>query len=86
MDGDIEVVGNDKPMRLPEPASVAALGAEDDRIVEYVRQHGSIGNGECRALLGVDRNRATYLLTRLVRTGTLTTNGKSGRWLRYSAP
>ncbi|OGG54874.1 MAG: hypothetical protein A3F84_13185 [Candidatus Handelsmanbacteria bacterium RIFCSPLOWO2_12_FULL_64_10] len=57
--------------------------SEQDLILTCVRQRGSIGNEECRALLAVDRRRATYLLDRLCESGLLTREG-SQRWTRYS--
>ena len=38
---------------------------EEDKILAYVRREGSITNGQCRQLLGVDEPRAYYLLKKL---------------------
>ena len=38
---------------------------EEDKILAYVRREGSITNGQCRLLLGVDEPRAYYLLKKL---------------------
>lgn len=56
--------------------------AEDDRILAFVKEHGSINNTECRELLGVGMHRAWYLLRKMHRTGTLRQDS-SGRWARY---
>jgi DNA-binding NtrC family response regulator len=65
------------------PAQTPVQPSEQDLILTYVRQRGSIGNEECRALLSVDRRHATYLLDRLCESGLLTREG-SQRWTRYS--
>lgn len=55
---------------------------DDHRVIEYVRQHGSISNEESRELLGVKANQAWYVLKRLVDKGLLRKKG-SRRWTRY---
>jgi ATP-dependent DNA helicase RecG len=37
----------------------------EDRVLDYVRQHGSITNAQCRKHLGVSRRRALYVLKSL---------------------
>ena len=56
-----------------------------EQILAHVRQHGSISNTECRELLSVDLQRASYLLKKLHVDGVL---GKEGerRWTRYTLP
>jgi DNA-binding NtrC family response regulator len=39
--------------------------AEEDRVLAYVQQNGSINNAECRVFLEVDRHRAFYLLEKM---------------------
>jgi ATP-dependent DNA helicase RecG len=46
------------------------LETDQEKIIAYVRAHGSINNAECRKLLGVDLHRASYLLGKLFREGT----------------
>ena len=41
------------------------LESDESRILEYVREHGMINDGECRELLEIDRHRANYLLKKL---------------------
>ena len=55
---------------------------DEENILAYVRQHGSINNRQCRSLLSVDNRRATYLLQKLMKYGLLVHEGKQ-RWSRY---
>ena len=55
---------------------------DEKKIWEYVREHGSINNQQCRELLAVDNPRASYLLQKLQRYGLLALEGKK-RWSRY---
>ena len=55
---------------------------DEDRILAYIREHGSITNTECRDLLSVDDRRAYYLLKKLCDTGKLKPRRK-GKWRRY---
>ena len=71
-----EMVKTDMP-RLPI--------TDEERILMYVRTHGSITNAECRALLNVEANRASYLLKKMYRTGLLTRKN-ARRWAQYSLP
>ncbi len=70
---------------LGVPAKIEArvqARTDEDKILAYVREHGSIGNAECRALLGVEMLRAWYLLKRLSDAGSLRRVG-TRRWARY---
>jgi DNA-binding NtrC family response regulator len=68
------------------PVSQAPVQAsEEELILKYVQQRGSIGNEECRQLLSVDRSRATYLLDKLCEAGRLSREG-ARRWTRYRLP
>ncbi|MBI1925067.1 hypothetical protein HYR99_12565 [Candidatus Poribacteria bacterium] len=44
---------------------------DEEKILAYVREHGSINNAECRTLLNIDQQRANYLLRKLHRYGLL---------------
>jgi hypothetical protein len=59
--------------------------ADEDKILAYVRKHGTINNTECRELLSVDLQRASYLLKRMAAEGTLKREGER-RWARYRLP
>jgi hypothetical protein len=50
--------------------------------LEYVRQHGSINNSECRDLLRVGLQRASHLLKKMYMRGSLRREGER-RWARY---
>jgi ATP-dependent DNA helicase RecG len=54
----------------------------EERIMAYIREHGSINNAECRTLLGVEAARAWYQLRLLHERGLLKQVGKT-RWRRY---
>ena len=58
---------------------------DEDRILAYVRETGSINNAQCRGLLGVDEVRAYYLVRKLTKKGNLRPRG-SGRWRVYVLP
>jgi len=47
-----------------------------------VEEHGSISNTECRDLLAIDLQRASYLLKKLHAQGLLERQG-ARRWSRY---
>lgn len=55
---------------------------DEEKIVAWVREKGSITNKQCQQLLGVDVKRASYLLTKLTEQGQLKAKGK-GRWRTY---
>ena len=55
---------------------------DEEKILAYIREHGSISNSECRKLLSADRHRATYLLQKMQRYGLLLREGEL-RWARY---
>ena len=59
-----------------------AQSQDEERVLAYVHQHGSINNKKCRELLGVDNRRASYLLTKMERYGLLAHEGEK-RWSRY---
>lgn len=69
-------------MAKPEVMPPRGLLGDEEKIVAYVKENGSISNAECRSLLGVDQVRAYYLLRKLRGAGHLKEVGK-GRWRRY---
>jgi len=64
---------------LPQPQT------EEEKILAYVRQHGSINNTECRDFLGIEPSRAWYLLKKLCAHELLKRQGEK-RWARYVLP
>lgn len=58
-------------------------GSDEEKVIGFVREHASIGNTECRKLLGTNVKRASYLLGKLVKEGVLTKQGEK-RWARYT--
>jgi ATP-dependent DNA helicase RecG len=65
-----------------EPPQREPAGGDEERILAYVRTHGSISNAECRGVLGVSERQAWYLLNKLAKAGYLRREG-SRRWSRY---
>ncbi len=72
--------GTDGPKVAASASQTAA--ADEQRILAYVREHGSINNTQCRELLGVGIHRAWYLLRKLQRSGALVQDS-SRRWAQY---
>jgi ATP-dependent DNA helicase RecG len=66
---------------LPEPLEPAS---QEARILALVREKGAISNSECQALLGVDENRAYYLLKKLADAGRLKPQGRGKVNIRFS--
>jgi predicted HTH transcriptional regulator len=60
--------------KLPEQL---APETDENKILAFVREHGSITNIQCRQLLDVNEPRAYYLLKKLSDDGHLKPNGKS---------
>lgn len=70
------------PRELPEQK---VPQADEDKILVYVREHDTINNTECRELLSMDLQRASYLLKKIAAEGTLKREGER-RWARYRLP
>ena len=62
-----------------------AQPADEEKILAYVREKGSINNEACRELLTIGENQAWYLLRKLTDAGALKRQGE-GRWRRYMLP
>jgi len=58
------------------------LLSEAGNVIDYIKEHGSITNAQCRELLSIDRHRANYLLQKMHENGLLTREGEL-RWTRY---
>ena len=58
---------------------------EEDFILAYVEQNGSINNTECRGFLNVDLHHASYLLRKMHKAKVLICTG-GRRWARYRLP
>ncbi len=56
--------------------------SHEETILAHVKKHGSINNTECRDLLEIDLNKASYLQKKLAKKGILKQSGKR-RWTRY---
>jgi len=55
---------------------------DEEKILAYIREHGSITNKKCRDLLSESYNRASYLLRKMHQYGLLVREGEQ-RWARY---
>lgn len=64
-------------IKVPEVKST-----DEEKILAYVREHGSIGNSECRELLKTELYHASYLLKKMYSQGKLRREGRR-RWARY---
>jgi len=49
---------------------------DEEKILTYVREHTRINNTECRQLLNLDYNKASYILKKMNREGKLVREGK----------
>ncbi len=63
----------------------AVLTSDEEKILAWVREKGSINNVECRKLLGVSVFRASRVLKALHQKGLLNRVGEK-RWARYESP
>jgi ATP-dependent DNA helicase RecG len=70
------------PREVPESK---AKPADEEKILAYVREHGTINNTECRTLLSIDLHRASYLLKKLAAEEVLKREGER-RWTYYRLP
>ena len=61
---------------------VGRAASAEEQIRAYVEVHGAISNTECRDLLSIDLQRASYLLKKLHAQGLLERQG-ARRWSRY---
>jgi predicted HTH transcriptional regulator len=68
-----------------EPPTGLALSPTEAKVVAYVRQHGSINNTECRALLSLALKQASHILRRMTMRGALRVQGAK-RGARYIVP
>lgn len=73
-------------LNVPAEARVPQLPRTDEeKILAYVQEHGSIKRAECQQLLAVTEIRARYLLQKMWKGGLLRLEG-SGRGARYVLP
>ena len=68
--------------RMVDPPLDLALRSAEERILDYLHAHATINNTECRDLLGVGLQRASYLLRKLHASGQLERDS-SRRWAHY---
>ena len=68
-----------------ERAEETKIPSHEETILAHVKKHGSINNTECRDLLEIDLQKASYLLKKLTKQGLLKREGER-RWTRYQLP
>jgi len=73
-------------LNAPEEVQVALPAQTDEeKILAYVREHGSIKREECQQLLGITRDQARYLLGKMWRQGLIRREGER-KGTRYFLP
>lgn len=73
-------------LKLPQrPTPALAPRTDEEKILPYVHERGSISNGECCKLLGINSKKARYLLQKLCKRSLLKPKGER-RWTRYVQP
>ena len=70
---------------VAETETGPASRSDEERIITYLREHGSINNAGCRDLLKTDIQRASNLLRKMHRQGVLKREGER-RWAYYMLP
>ncbi len=68
-----------------ERAEEPKIPSNEEKILAYVGKYGSMSNTECRDLLEIDLQKASYLLKKLTKKGLLKRVGER-RWTRYQLP
>ena len=61
------------------------IPSNEEKIIAHLEKHGSINNAECRDLLDLDLQKASYLLKKLNSKGFIKRVGQR-RWTRYQLP
>ena len=69
-------------LKVPGELPVSEIPKTDKKNIEFVLEHGSISNAQCRELLIVELQRASYLLKKMAADGKLRRE-RSHRWARY---
>ena len=59
------------------------LGSGEEKILAFLKKHGTINNSECRKILGINEKQAWYLLSKLSDSGILKRQG-IGKGRRYT--
>jgi ATP-dependent DNA helicase RecG len=59
--------------------------SNEEKILAYVREHGSIRRTECQQLLGITKNQVRYILQKMYRQGLLRLAG-SRKGAKYVLP
>ena len=68
-----------------EVGEVPQAQTDEEKVLAYVREHGSIKREECQRLLGITKDQARYLLGKMWRQGLLRKEGER-KGTRYYLP
>ena len=61
------------------------LEPNEAKIIEYLKNHGTITNAECRGILQADVHHTSYFLKKMTEKGLIKREGRH-RWTRYRLP
>jgi ATP-dependent DNA helicase RecG len=64
---------------------VPAIEPDEEKIISYIKRHGSITNADCRELLQANLHNTSYFLKKMIKKGLIEPEGKH-RWTRYRLP
>ncbi|RLB97466.1 MAG: hypothetical protein DRH90_23320, partial [Deltaproteobacteria bacterium] len=64
---------------------VAAIELDEEKVISYIKRHGSITNADCRDLLRTNLHNTTYFLKKMTKKGLIKREGKH-RWTHYRLP
>lgn len=65
------------------PTPILELDSNEQRVLAYVREHGTITRPEAEELLGISASTASRLIKKMVKSGQLLQNGKA-RGIKYT--
>jgi DNA-binding MarR family transcriptional regulator len=64
---------------------LTTIEPDEEKIISYIKRHGSITNADCRDLLQINLHNTTYFLKKMTKKGLIRRHGKH-RWTRYRLP
>ncbi|MGD1973530.1 MAG: ATP-binding protein [Desulfobacterales bacterium] len=64
---------------------LTTIEPDEEKIISYIKRHGSITNADCRDLLQINLHNTTYFLKKMTKKGLIKRHGKH-RWTRYRLP
>jgi len=64
---------------------VNTIESGEEKVISYIKRHGSITNADCRGILQTNLHNTTYFLKKMIKKGLIKREGKH-RWTRYRLP